>query len=96
MYFTDTAITLQAVPANGYAFTGWTGACSGTGNCVIKVENDATVGATFAIQNLFDLNGVDLATKTVKARRHNTLLRSRRPSRGRERGWRGRRTIPRE
>jgi subtilisin family serine protease len=42
-------IELEAVPAQGYAFVGWLGACSGTGpDCQIALQGDATVAAAFA------------------------------------------------
>src|SRR5438105_2088026 len=43
-----TAVSLGAKPAVGSNFTGWTGACSGTGACVVVLKANATVGATFA------------------------------------------------
>ena len=33
-----TAVTLTATPAAGSKFTGWGGACAGTGNCVVTVN----------------------------------------------------------
>ena len=36
--------------ATGYSFSGWTGACSGTGACSATMTQARTVGATFAIQ----------------------------------------------
>jgi hypothetical protein len=43
-----TAITLAATPAAGWNFTGWSGACSGTGDCAITLNANASVGAGFA------------------------------------------------
>jgi hypothetical protein len=43
-----TAVSLGATGAVGSNFTGWTGACSGTGACVVLMSANATVGATFA------------------------------------------------
>jgi hypothetical protein len=42
-----TPATLTATPAGGSVFTGWSGACAGTGDCVATVDADTTVGATF-------------------------------------------------
>jgi uncharacterized repeat protein (TIGR02543 family) len=43
-------ITLSAVPASGYTFTGWTGACTGTGpTCTVTMNVDRAVTATFAL-----------------------------------------------
>ncbi|MCX6876739.1 MAG: chitobiase/beta-hexosaminidase C-terminal domain-containing protein [Verrucomicrobia bacterium] len=47
-YLTGTTATLIAVPAEGYAFTGWTGAASGTANPVsLLMDADKTIGATY-------------------------------------------------
>lgn len=41
-------ITLAAAPAANHTFTGWTGACTGTGPCAITVTGPAAATATFA------------------------------------------------
>ena len=47
-YLTGTFATLSAVPDPGYAFTGWTGAASGTSNpLLLLMDTDKTIGATF-------------------------------------------------
>ena len=43
-----TAIALTPMPSSGWSFTGWTGACSGTGACAVTLNADTTVGASFA------------------------------------------------
>ena len=43
-----TAVTLTATAANGSTFTGWSGACSGTGSCSITMNGNVGVTATFA------------------------------------------------
>jgi List-Bact-rpt repeat protein len=43
-----TTVQLQATPADGYEFTGWSGACTGTGVCEVKLDGAAVVTATFA------------------------------------------------
>ncbi len=46
------SVTLTAAPASGYSFTGWSGACSGAASCVVTMDSNTAVTATFtAIQN---------------------------------------------
>jgi hypothetical protein len=40
-------VTLAAQPVSGYAFAGWSGACSGFGVCVVAMSSDRVVNATF-------------------------------------------------
>ena len=40
-------VALTATPAAGYTFGGWTGACSGTGNCQVTMDANKTVSAYF-------------------------------------------------
>ncbi len=42
-------VTLTATPDNGSTFTGWTGACSGTGTCTTTMDVAKSVTATFTI-----------------------------------------------
>jgi hypothetical protein len=42
-----TNVTLTAVPASGSVFAGWSGSCTGTGSCVVQINNDKSVTATF-------------------------------------------------
>lgn len=50
-YPAATWITLQATPADGSLFSGWSGTCSGTGSCTVQANSNASVTATFtAIQ----------------------------------------------
>jgi hypothetical protein len=42
-----TSATLVAVPSSGARFTGWQGACSGTGACVVTLNAAKSVTATF-------------------------------------------------
>ena len=43
-----TSVTLTPYPFAGYTFTGWSGACSGTGGCTVPMSSATSVGATFA------------------------------------------------
>jgi uncharacterized repeat protein (TIGR01451 family) len=42
-----TAVTLTPTPAAGSAFTAWSGACSGSGACVVTMDAAKSVTATF-------------------------------------------------
>ncbi len=46
-YAGDTAVALTPSPAVGYTFSGWSGACTGTGACVVPMSAAKTVTATF-------------------------------------------------
>ena len=50
-----TQVTLTATPADGWGFSGWGGACSGVGNCVVTMSAAQSVTATFA-QTQYTLN----------------------------------------
>jgi Divergent InlB B-repeat domain len=41
-------VTLAATPYSGSALTGWGGACSGPGGCVVTMNSSQSVAATFA------------------------------------------------
>lgn len=43
----NSSATLTATPATGSTFTGWSGACSGTGSCLVTMNTNQTVTATF-------------------------------------------------
>ena len=44
-----TSVTLNAKVGTGSRFVGWSGACSGTGPCVLAVTANRAVTATFAL-----------------------------------------------
>jgi len=46
-YPSGTAVTLTATPGAGFAFTGWGGACTGTGSCAVSMTTAQSVTATF-------------------------------------------------
>jgi Fe-S cluster biogenesis protein NfuA len=46
-YRPNTTVTLTATPNTDYLFSGWTGACSGTGNCNVTMNQAQNVTATF-------------------------------------------------
>jgi len=47
-YASGTSVTLTAVAASGYRFSGWGGACSGTGACTVSMTAARSVAATFS------------------------------------------------
>jgi uncharacterized delta-60 repeat protein len=42
-----TVVTLTATPSAGSTFSGWSGACSGSGSCTLTMSADQTATATF-------------------------------------------------
>ncbi|MBL7142403.1 MAG: hypothetical protein ISS83_01990, partial [Candidatus Pacebacteria bacterium] len=48
-YTSGTTVTLAATPLSGYTFWGWTGACTGTGSCVISMTSAKYVQANFTV-----------------------------------------------
>jgi hypothetical protein len=51
-YVSGTSVTLTATPASGSVFSGWSGACSGTGNCTLTITANTSAIATFAPQGV--------------------------------------------
>ncbi|OGG83003.1 hypothetical protein A3I46_01045 [Candidatus Kaiserbacteria bacterium RIFCSPLOWO2_02_FULL_54_13] len=47
-YTSGTGVTLTATPSAGSTCTGWSGACTGTGTCVVTMSAAKSVTATFA------------------------------------------------
>ncbi len=58
-FTSGTSVTLTAAPAAGSTFAGWSGACTGTGSCVVSMTQARSVTATF------DLSGGGPFTLTV-------------------------------
>lgn len=46
-FLSGEVVTLTATPDSSATFTGWTGACSGTGSCVVTMDGIKNVGAVF-------------------------------------------------
>jgi len=46
-YDEGSQVTLTATPAAGNQFTGWSGACTGTGTCTVTMDSDKSVTANF-------------------------------------------------
>ena len=49
-FTTGAMVTLTPTAATGSTFTGWSGACTGTGPCIVTMSADKTVTATFTGQ----------------------------------------------
>ncbi|MFT5195978.1 MAG: hypothetical protein ACI9EW_004069, partial [Cellvibrionaceae bacterium] len=48
------AVTLKATAASGSSFIGWSGAgCSGTGDCVVTMDEAKSVTATFVKYSVY-------------------------------------------
>jgi len=47
-FASGSSVTLTAAPGNNSIFTGWSGACSGTGNCTMTINGGKIVTANFA------------------------------------------------
>src|SRR5215813_244871 len=46
-YSPGTPVTLTATAGGGFIFSGWTGACTGTGSCSVSMASAQSVNATF-------------------------------------------------
>jgi hypothetical protein len=48
-YASGTSVALSATPTTGSTFTGWSGACTGTGGCAVVLDANKNATATFAL-----------------------------------------------
>jgi len=46
-HYSGSQMTVTVSVASGYTFTGWSGACSGTGSCLVTMDSNKTVTANF-------------------------------------------------
>ena len=51
-YSAGRSVTLSASPDPGSLFSGWSGDCSGTGDCILTMDGDHSVTATFSLPTL--------------------------------------------
>ena len=54
-YHLGDEVTLTADPDDGWSFSAWTGACMGSGACVVTMDGNKSVSATF-LQNAYTLS----------------------------------------
>jgi large repetitive protein len=66
-YGTGAQVTLRARPSAGSSFSGWSGACSGFGSCVVTMNGAESVSATFV---------QDVATLSVAVAGYGTVTSS--------------------
>jgi uncharacterized repeat protein (TIGR02543 family) len=50
VYADGTSVSVTAIPDLGYTFSGWSGACSGTGSCVVIMDSNKMVIADFILE----------------------------------------------
>jgi hypothetical protein len=48
LFAKDSSVALTATPAGGSTFAGWSGACAGTGSCVVTINATKNATATFS------------------------------------------------
>ena len=60
----STPMPLTAVPATGYTFSGWSGACTGLGACSVTMNSTESVTATFVALPTTDAGTPDAGTAT--------------------------------
>ena len=65
-YGAGTVVALTATPAAGYQFSGWSGACTGTGACSVTMDAAKSVTATFTL-NQFVLTLTTVGSGTITA-----------------------------
>ena len=70
LYPANAPVTLNATPGTGWVFTGWSGACSGSGPCNITMTRNESVTATFSQQSYL-LSVSTAGGGTVKSTDHN-------------------------
>jgi YVTN family beta-propeller protein len=65
-YTDGTVVTLTPNPSPNYQFTGWAGACTGSGSCVVTMNSAKSVTATFTLKQ-FVLSIGTVGSGTVSA-----------------------------
>ena len=70
-----TEVTLTATPATGSTFSGWSGACTGTGACKVTMSATRGVTATFTKEATPPLPGTAVVASTAKVKGGKALLK---------------------
>jgi YVTN family beta-propeller protein len=65
-YTAGTVVTLTATPAVNFQFAGWSGACTGSGACVVTMDAAKSVTATFTLKQ-FVLTLATVGSGTITA-----------------------------
>jgi hypothetical protein len=58
-------VALTATPSRDMAFKGWSGACAGTGACVVTINGAVSVGATFGARSAATVSVTSTANPTA-------------------------------
>jgi hypothetical protein len=74
-FTTGTEVTLTAAPATGSTFSGWSGACAGTGACKVTMSATRSVTATFTKESTPPPPGTAVVASTAKVKSGKALLK---------------------
>ncbi len=66
-YVIGTAVSLLATPNAGWVFSGWSGACAGTGVCMVSMPTALSVTATFTFTGAGSANSNEWVQKAYVA-----------------------------
>ena len=67
-------IALSAIPAAGSVFTGWSGACVGTGTCYVTVSQPTNVTATFDVPSTSTPRLTNISTRMPVLTGNNVMI----------------------
>jgi hypothetical protein len=74
-FISGVVVNLTAIPDTGSTFAGWSGGgCSGTGTCIITLNNDTAVTATFTAETNYTYT-ISPTTKSFKATGGNVTVK---------------------
>jgi PKD repeat protein len=67
-YSSGASVTLSATPAAGTAFTGWSGACSGSGACTVSMTSARSVTASFDVIRTMSVANIAMSLRSNRGR----------------------------